>query len=356
MSASQDLLDLLKGALGEPEARNQLLGMVGYGGQMVLNSDNSVLSNSGDFNAVSNGPASGMLGPASNYGILAASAITNTGSSVVNGSLGIYPGTSITGFPPGVFTGSEDVANATAHGAQNAALNLYNTLAAHSSTVIPSALDGQVLSAGYYSFASGAATLAQSAPGTLTLNGSASDVFVIKTASTLTTGAGGTPTIALTGGAQAKNVYWVIGSSATINSGNAGVFNGNILANTSITDTSGGTVNGSLIALNGAVTLSAAAIINTFSAGVASYSLYFNPNVQLTIKSINSFELLSYTPRSVGAAESQQAYVTGYGQDGNGNWYVAAYVGDMNGVGQPNPNQNFTLHLQAKVNAVGSED
>jgi hypothetical protein len=88
-------------------------------------------------------------------------------------------------------------------------------------------------------------------------------VYVFQTTTTLTTGAGGVPVISLTGGARAQDVYWVVGSSATINSGSAGTFQGNIIANTSITDTIGGTVNGSLIALNGAVTLSAASAINT---------------------------------------------------------------------------------------------
>ena len=204
-----------------------------------------------------------LLASASTYGILAASAITNSvGTSIVNGNLGEYPGSTLTG----AFTvsGSTDLGNLAAQTAQNDALSAYTTLAAHSSTVIPSALDGQTLTAGYYSFTSGAATLAQSGPGTLTLNGSSTDIFVIKTASTLTTGAGGAATITLTGGALAKNVYWVVGSSATINSGTAGTFQGNIIAQASITNTMGGIVNGSLIALTAAVTLSAITTINAF--------------------------------------------------------------------------------------------
>jgi hypothetical protein len=173
----------------------------------------------------------------------------------------------LSGGPATVVTLSGSSGGASASAAQADALSAYTALVAHGGyVIIPSALDGQTLSAGYYNFTSGAATLAASGPGTLTLNGSPTDVFVIKTASTLTTGAGGTPTISLTGGAIAANVYFVVGSSATINSGFSGIFNGNIIAQTSITDTLGGTVNGSLIALTGAVTLSAATNVNAQNA------------------------------------------------------------------------------------------
>jgi len=209
---------------------------------------------------------------ASTYGILAHSTITNAvGTSVVNGSMGIYPGTSITG----AFTvsGSTDVANTAAHQAQTdatAAFTALQTLGL-AGTVIPSALDGQTLSPGAYQFSSGAATLAATLSGTLTFNGAGT--YIIYTASTLVTGAGGTPTITLTNGASAANIYWVVGSSATINSGSSGTFVGNIIAQTSITDTMGGVINGRLIALTGAVTLSAIANITTPSNGIGIDSL-----------------------------------------------------------------------------------
>jgi hypothetical protein len=166
-----------------------------------------------------------------------------------------------------VITLSSNSGGASPSAAQTAASAAYTSLAGHGGyVIIPSALDGQTLTAGYYNFTSGAATLAASGPGTLTLSGSPTDVFVIKTASTLTTGAGGTPTITLAGGALAENVYWIVGSSATINSGFTGTFQGNIIAQASVTNTLGGTVNGSLIALTGAVTLSAATNVNAQSA------------------------------------------------------------------------------------------
>ena len=197
------------------------------------------------------------LATSATYAILGASTITNTGSSVITGDLGLYPGTSVTGFPPGTIVGAENINNAAAHQAQIDALAAYTDLSTRSSTTIPSILDGQTLSAGVYSFSSGSASLAASGNGTLTLNGSATDIFVIQTASTLTTGAGGTPTITLTGGALASNVYWAIGSSATLNVSGTGTFVGTLIASASVT-IDGGSVNGRLFALNAAVTISAA--------------------------------------------------------------------------------------------------
>jgi len=210
---------------------------------------------------------SATISPVGGFAILGASAVTNTGSSVLTGDLGIYPGTSITGFPPGTFSGSEHIADGVASAAQTAAQASFTakqTLGLAGST-IAATLDGQTLTPGNYQFTSGAAHLATSGPGTLTFNGAGT--YILYTASTLTTGAGGIPTMTLTGGATAANIYWIVGSSATINSGSAGTFQGNIIAEASITDTLGGTVNGSLIALTGAVTLSAAAVVNAPSSG-----------------------------------------------------------------------------------------
>lgn len=212
------------------------------------------------MNTTAGAPAgSPALGSARSYAALAATAITNTGSSVLTGNLGMSPGTAVTGFPPGSFSGSQNIANAAASAAQASALAAYTDLSTRTATPITAVLDGQTLAPGVYSEASSTFRLAQSGNATLTLNGAG--VYVFIAASTLVTGAGGIPTMNLTGGATAANIYWVVGSSATINSGSAGTFQGNVIAVASITDTLGGTVNGSLIALNGAVTLSAASTI-----------------------------------------------------------------------------------------------
>jgi ice-binding like protein/invasin-like protein len=242
----------------------------------------------------------------SSYAVLGASAVTGStgGGSTLTGNLGIYPNnsSSITNFPPSTYTGVENAANAAAQAAQAAALSFYTMEEAYSPyTAIPAALDGQTLAAGHYTEGSGTFNLAASGTGTLTLTGSATDVFVFKAASTLVTGAGGTPVITLTGGALAQNVYWIVGSSATINSGHAGTFNGNIIANTSITVTSGGTVNGSMVALNGAVTLSATTAANSnasISGGSVPANLIVYPIPQPGIPTLANSQV-SISPASV---------------------------------------------------------
>jgi type VI secretion system secreted protein VgrG len=210
-------------------------------------------------------PGTPAFGTARSFGLLGGSAVSNTGSSVINGNIGVYPGSAITGFPPGVFTGSEHITDAAAQAAQASAQAAYTDLQARSSTVIATELGGQSLGPGVYSSAGG--TFQITGGMTLTLTGSATDIFVFKTATTLITGvgAGGQPVILLAGGAKASNVYWAVGSSATINSAasSAGAtFQGNVIAQASVTATQTGIINGSLVALTGAVTLSAANVVN----------------------------------------------------------------------------------------------
>jgi hypothetical protein len=216
------------------------------------------------------------LGNAAGYAILGASAVTgSTGSgSTLTGNLGIYPNnaTSITNFPPSTYTGVENAGNAAAHAAQTDAQTAFTSMQTMglAGTTIASALDGQTLTPGAYKFSSGAATL--DGGGALTFNGSG--MYIIYTASTLTTGSSGTPVMTLASGATAANIFWIIGSSATINSGFSGIFQGNVIAQASVTVTDGGTVDGGLIALTGGVTLSNTTAVNTESSagGQVSYS------------------------------------------------------------------------------------
>jgi len=195
------------------------------------------------------------LATSATFALLAASTITNTGSSVITGNLGLYAGTSVTGFPPGTVSGIQYIADGVADQAKIDATAAYNDISVRPATAISADLDGQTLTPGVYKETTGTFNLATSGNATLTLNGAG--LYIFQASSTLTTGAGGTPTILLTGGATAANVYWAVGSSATINVSDSGVFEGTIIAHTSIT-IDGGSVVGRLLANTGAVTISAA--------------------------------------------------------------------------------------------------
>jgi uncharacterized protein with beta-barrel porin domain len=183
------------------------------------------------------------------FGVLAGSTVTNTGSSVINGNIGIAPGTAITGFPPGIvnapYTIHDD--DAVALQAQSELTTAYNVLMSMPSTSLSGDLGGKTLIGGVYSFATSAQLT-----GTLTLQGSASDIFVIQVGTSLTTASNAK--VVLTGGAVASNVFFVVGSSATL--GTTTDFAGQILALASITMTTGADIDcGAAWARNGAVTL-----------------------------------------------------------------------------------------------------
>jgi hypothetical protein len=212
-------------------------------------------------------PGSPNLASSSTFALLAHTTITNTGSSVITGDVGLSPAGTIT---PGGWTviGAIHNGDALAASARADATAAYLDLAGRSSTPISSTLDGQTLTPGVYRESSGTFNLAQSGNGTLTLNGAG--VYIFQCSSTLVTGAGGTPTILLTGGASAANVYWAVASSATINVSGSGVFQGTIIAQVSITG-DGGSANGRFLAgasaSGAAVTISAAMNITVPASG-----------------------------------------------------------------------------------------
>ena len=191
------------------------------------------------------------LGAAQSFAVLGGSTVTNTGSSVIGGDLGVSPGAAVTGFPPGsVSGGAIHAADATALSAQSSLTTAYNTAAGQSCTqdLTGQDLGGKTLTPGVYCFSAAAALT-----GTLTLNaqGNSAAVFIFKAGSTLTT-ASGSSVVMSNGGSQC-NVYWQVGSSATL--GTSSSLAGNILALTSITATTGANVVGRALARNGAVTL-----------------------------------------------------------------------------------------------------
>jgi hypothetical protein len=192
------------------------------------------------------------LGSAQGFAVLGASTVTNAGPTVITGELGVSPGTAITGFPPGTVTGGTTHAgDATATAAQAAAHTAYANLVAQpcgtnlTGKTLGTTPGAVTLSPGVYCFNSSAQLT-----GTLTLDGSG--VYVFKTGTTLTTAS--KSSVVLAKGATAGNVFWQVGSSATLGTNTA--FVGSIFANISDTVTTGASVTGRVFALTGAVTLS----------------------------------------------------------------------------------------------------
>jgi hypothetical protein len=191
------------------------------------------------------------LGAAGNYVLLANTTITNTGPSIITGNIGLYPGTSITGFPPGISSGTFDVNNIATSSAQNALIFAYNQAASLApTTILSSATYGttsnQTLTPGTYSIGT-----SLQVNGNLILSGNVNSVFVFQVGSTLTTAVGSN--IVLLGGVNPANVYWQVGTSATL--GTSSVLNGVLLANISVSTNTSASVNGRILAINGAITL-----------------------------------------------------------------------------------------------------
>ncbi|MFS2090738.1 ice-binding family protein [Paenarthrobacter nicotinovorans] len=189
------------------------------------------------------------LGTAGSYSVLAATTVTNTGPTTLQGDLGLSPGTAITGFPPGTAAGTIHAADAVALQAQSDLTTAYNNAAGQALTASVSGdLVGQTLTEGVYKSTS---SLALSGQLTLDGQGNPASVFVFQVASTLITASASS--IIFTNGAQACNVFWQVGSSATL--GTASSFKGTVLALTSITAQTNAVVEGRLLARNGQVSL-----------------------------------------------------------------------------------------------------
>jgi hypothetical protein len=197
------------------------------------------------------GPAAVNLDCATGFGILAGSTVTNTGPTIIsNGDVGLSPGSSVTGFPPGTVTGGTIRINDTlANNAKLCLTTAFNDAAGRTLAPITVSgnIGGQTLAPGIYKSTS---TLAISS-GDLTLAGPADAVWIFQVASTLTTTSG--RQVILSGGAQAKNVFWQVGTSATI--GTTSHFVGNIMADQSITLETGAVLDGRALTRIGAVSL-----------------------------------------------------------------------------------------------------
>ncbi len=189
------------------------------------------------------------LGAAQSHGVLAGTAITCINSGLISADIGVSPGNTLTGFGPCAFTGVANLANAVAAQAQIDLTTAYNTLAGMvcpPANAIVADLGGTTLAAGVYCTAIGIGVT-----GTLTLNGGGDPnaVFVFQAGTALTTAGN----VVLINQAQARNVFWQVGSSATLGTGSQ--WQGNILALSSITLVDTATLLGRALARNGAVSL-----------------------------------------------------------------------------------------------------
>jgi hypothetical protein len=195
------------------------------------------------------------LGTAGSFAVLGSTTVTNTGNTTLHGDLGVSPGSAVTGFPPGlvILPGTKHQADPVASVARGHLTAAYLNLESQAGGIVQTntELGGRTLVAGVYKFGSGQPAAQVTGALTLDAQGNANSVFIFQIASTLTTASNSS--VRLINGAQPCNVFWQIGSSATLGTNTA--FIGNILALTSIAVQTGTSVNGRALARNGAVTL-----------------------------------------------------------------------------------------------------
>jgi len=199
-----------------------------------------------------------ILGSASTLAVLAGASITSTGATNITGDIGLSPGSSIGGFPPGILTGTQHINDATSDQAKLDLTAAYNDLAGRTSTDIVTLsgnIGGLTLTPGLYKSTSSLAI--SSGDLTFDAKGNADAVFIIQIATTLTTTSG--RKVILSGGALASNIFWQVGSSATF--GTTSVFKGTVLAMQSITLNTGATVDGRVLARTGSITMAGNTIV-----------------------------------------------------------------------------------------------
>jgi hypothetical protein len=197
------------------------------------------------------------LGSLTGFRILAGSTVANTGPTSVDGDIGVWAGTAVTGFPPGTLTGTiyTGPGAGPAQTAQSDLTIAYNEAAGKPpGTSVSGNIGGLTLAPGVYTATSSLAI--SSGDLTLTGLGDSNAVFIFQIASTLTVTSG--RLVILTGGAQAANVFWQVGSSATLGTGSD--FSGIIMALASITLETGATLHGRALASTGGVTLDSSTV------------------------------------------------------------------------------------------------
>lgn len=205
--------------------------------------------NCGVFSAAAQSAVS--LGAADTFAVMGGSAITDAGGSTFYGDIGVSPGTAITGIVgSSVSGGSIHLNDSLAMQAHTSAEAAYNTITGlvSDTNLTGTDLGGLVLAPGVYTFDSSAQLT-----GILTLNGLgfSNPEWIFQIDTTLTTASASS--ILAINGANSSNIFFQVGSSATLGTGTD--FVGNILADQSISSTSGVTVKGRLLAINAEVTL-----------------------------------------------------------------------------------------------------
>jgi len=222
--------------------------------QFVINGNRNLVAN---FTVVISGPSGVDLGSAGDFAILAGSGVSNTGvTTMITGDVGSFPTATMNGLLSGNVNGILYLSASPVVGQAKAALtNAYNDAQGRSLDAIslPGQLGGLTLAPGLYVNSTTSGISGTGANGILTLDagGNPNAVWIFKMGSTFITSAG--TSVVLAGGAQAKNIYWSVGSSATL--GTNSIFFGNILAEASITLTTGATLTGRALTRTGAVTL-----------------------------------------------------------------------------------------------------
>lgn len=206
-------------------------------------------NNSGPFGSLGSNQQSVNLASSGDYVVLAGSTIASTGATNITGDLGLSPGTSVNGFPPGIMNGTQHVNDADANNAKLDLTTAYNNAAGRTTAPVSVAgnIGGSTLAPGLYKSTSSL----EISSGDLTLSGNSDAVWIFQIASTLTTTSG--RKVILSGGANAKNVFWQVGTSATL--GTTSEFKGTIMADQSITMNTGATLEGRLLARIGGITL-----------------------------------------------------------------------------------------------------